>query len=249
MRIDRLQDNIELLYSPAEEIMRRKIETACDETKKFPRYAAFVILVTTSGKVLLAKRNTEPHKGQYSGIGGKLDTNMFAQEAAYIGSVATEEFQNSGYESPLGAAIRELQEEACQNISVLDLTELITTQKLGFVYDSRYNSYCRMYLATVPDDLQFQVSERELQGAPSVITKDTVLRGEVNDLTALFLANSGLIPGLTREMLEFPIEPMMHMAMPIDVLRYLSTNLTQQKRPLTLSHQLSEPGFIIHANT
>ena len=235
-----------------ESVMRQIIESHIVDsmTKRlqndpqFPRYACFVVL-RRNGEILLAPRNTEPHRGQLSAIGGKVDqtTKKRLEQASSL----TRHVARVGFEALWDTALRELREEAFQAMQPQELgAHLIKAQKLGVVYDATFNTYCRLYLVDIDSNMKFSISPRELLGEPVVVSVQSFVCSGINDMTAVLLLHHHLIPGVTLDLQQFKAAAIKHVCVPQDAFDFVSTLKNDTNAHLSMSHELKEPGYIIH---
>lgn len=202
----------EISLAVAEQRMLAKIEgeiiasVEADPDKiRYPRYAAFCLIEDVQGELYMAARNTPPHVGIYSVVGGKVDATDKAQDPT--SSVSTY-LRQDGLETPTHAVRRELVEEVFKDTvqelavategredsAIEDLFPLANFKRELIVYDEVHNSYCFLYVMRTKVGVErMSLSRRELQDCKSLTA--IVFGGRpINPLTHLLLQKLGRLP-------------------------------------------------------
>ncbi len=157
-----------------------------DERQKLNRvkYAAFAIPVK-DGVIYLATRNTPPFKGFYSAVGGKVDESA---ECLGFGNPTASSIRlgELGFERPTTAAVREFCEEMYFGRKFPDGFDLdkFEAAKLFCINDSVTGVSCYIRLVSVPSELYFTPSPREIGRVDRLVDIDPT---QINPLTKVAL--------------------------------------------------------------
>lgn len=187
-----------------EENIRKQIEAMCDEhlsrntsIGSCNSKRASLSIPLYKGKLLLAKRNTEPHRGKYSAIGGKAERTSVARVLAPVhlvekqGGHKVESLRDkfaraAGRETTAEAGLREFCEEFFSNKSYpCDFHKSnFHMYLLGDVYDVLFDCIVDFHLLLIPSKFKPSPSERELGDIAFVEKIDPK---EINPITKVAL--------------------------------------------------------------
>ena len=172
------------------EVMKREAEIAEEffekQSQNKVKYAGFTIPVR-QGELYLAVRKTLPFEGLYSAIGGKVDEEALKRRPVLITpSATTIRLMSEGFESPTTAAVREFCEEMyAGNVFPEDFNlEDFKISRIAKINDCNTGVSCYMRLVTVPANLEFSPSLREVGDITKLID---IPPEKINLLTKLTL--------------------------------------------------------------
>jgi hypothetical protein len=234
-----VREERELAPEETERLMIARIQEDIEKKKKPTLYTSFGIVLDAEDRPLVFERRTEPHRGLFSLIGGKIDQSYLTRALDPQQSSLSKRFSEEGLERPSYTMTRELLEElytdqkAPEEDDIEAFEQRFAPKRVNIIFDANCNAYNMVHLIKTLPDVPFSPSSREVGAIKRL---DEIDSDELNPLTRFALKQLGYVDALDEKISYGPISKMVS---PQDLL------LALKRKTLTPTMALHETAFLI----